>query len=121
MPEEKYDPCVGSGFCCKKSPCPHGERAPDTGWCIHLTPWEGDDLGVPRYRCGRYEYIRTQPGWELCPAFGAGCSSPLFNRDRDLVVLALRRRDGPGGPKFGHELLRAAFGRGDAAPKPQKP
>lgn len=83
-------PCVGSGFCCKKVPCPYGERAPDTGWCVHLVPWEG--LPVPRYRCGRYEYIQGQPFADVVPAFGAGCCMPLFNRDRDAVLVELRRK-----------------------------
>lgn len=87
--------CVGSGFCCKKVPCPYGERAPSTGWCVHLIPWAGDDLGVPRYRCGRYEFIRTQPGWEVMPAFGGGCSSALFNDDRDRIVATLMKRSLP--------------------------
>jgi hypothetical protein len=82
--------CVGSGFCCKQAPCPYGERAPGTGWCIHLAPWQDDHLPLPRYRCGRYEYIRQQPGSEWVPAFGAGCSSPLFNSDRDRIVRALK-------------------------------
>jgi hypothetical protein len=91
-------PCVGSGFCCKKVPCPYGSRDPSTSWCIHLIPWEGDDLGVPRYRCGRYEYIVKQPGAEWIPAFGAGCCAPLFNEDRSRIVKAIRLRRGPDDP-----------------------
>lgn len=83
-------PCVGSGFCCKQAPCPYGERDPVSGWCVHLVPWEGDTLGVPRYRCGRYEYIRARPFADVVPAFGAGCCSPLFNDARDRIVRALR-------------------------------
>lgn len=112
---------MGSGFCCKQRPCPYGEAAPDTGWCIHLVPWEGDTLGVPRYRCGRYDFIKTQPGWEYIPAFGFGCSSTL-NRDRDSVVLALRRRDGPGVLKTSDELMREIFGGSPRrSTHPQKP
>lgn len=88
----KDEPCVGSGFCCKKSPCPYGERDALTGWCIHLVPWPDDDLGVPRYRCGRYEYIRHQPFADLVPAFGGGCCAPLFNRERDTIVRLLARK-----------------------------
>jgi hypothetical protein len=90
-----HRPCVGSGFCCKKVPCPYGSRDPSTGWCIHLIPWEGNTLGVPRYRCGRYEFISKQPGSEWIPAFGAGCCSPLFNEDRDRIIRALRIVQGP--------------------------
>lgn len=88
-------PCVGSGFCCKLAPCGYGKRDPETGWCTHLVPWAGDDLGVPRYRCGRYEYIITQPGWQMMPAFGGGCSSPLFNRERERILEAKARRSLP--------------------------
>jgi hypothetical protein len=51
----------------------------------------------PRYRCGRYEHIRHQPFADMVPAFGGGCSSPLFNRDREAIVLAtaLRRAQEP--------------------------
>lgn len=85
--------CVGSGFCCKKAPCPYGERDPETGWCVHLVAWPDNDLPVPRYRCGRYEFIREQPFADIVPAFGGGCSSTLFNRDRERVLFALKRRD----------------------------
>jgi hypothetical protein len=83
---------VGSGFCCKKVPCPFGAPDPSTGWCIHLAPWENDDLDVQRYRCGRHEYILTQPGWQSMPAFGAGCGATLFNGDRERVIPALVKR-----------------------------
>lgn len=88
----KAHACVGSGYCCKQAPCPYGERAPVTGWCIHLTPWTDATIDTPRYRCGRYEFIMQQPGSELCPAFGAGCSSPLFNKDRSQILVELRRK-----------------------------
>lgn len=87
-------PCVGSGFCCKRAPCPYGERDPATGWCIHLEPWRDDDLPAQRYRCARYAFIIQQPGSGWVPAFGAGCSATLFNDDRErvLAALSLRRR-----------------------------
>lgn len=84
--------CVGSGFCCKKVPCPYGERDPATGWCSSLIEWPGDDLEVKRYRCGQYDYISKQPFADVVPAFGGGCCSPLFNRDRENVLVALRKR-----------------------------
>lgn len=89
---ERRNPCVGSGFCCKKSPCPFGQRDARTGWCMHLVPWEGDELGVPRYRCARYEYIKTQPHWQILPAFGGGCALPNGNLDRERVLVELRRK-----------------------------
>ncbi len=89
---ERLTSCVGSGFCCKKAPCFFGQSDGVTPGCVHLVPWLGDTLAVPRYRCGIYEIIRRQPGAELSPAFGAGCSSPLFNVDRERVLVALSRR-----------------------------
>jgi hypothetical protein len=83
--------CVGSGYCCKKVPCPFGE-ADETGGCRFLEPWKDDDLKVPRYRCGKYEEILRHPMSHISPAFGAGCSSPLFNTDRNRVLIALRSR-----------------------------
>lgn len=65
-------------------------REAGTGWCIHLIPWPGDTLDVPRYRCARFEFIRQQPFADVVPAFGGGCCMPLFNADRDRVVRALR-------------------------------
>lgn len=84
--------CVGSGFCCKVAPCRFGEADRVTGACVHLEERPDEGLGVVRYRCGLYEFIRGQPGAELSPAFGAGCSSTLFNEDRDRVLVALRSR-----------------------------
>jgi len=84
--------CVGSGFCCKVAPCPFGAVDDATGWCTHLIPWPNDDLGVPRYRCGQYAFIQTHPSAEIAPAFGTGCSSTLFNTDRQRVRLALIER-----------------------------
>lgn len=49
-------------------------------------------MEVQRYRCGRYEYIRTQAFWEIVPAFGGGCSSTLFNDARERVIPALVKR-----------------------------
>lgn len=85
-------PCVGSGFCCKKTPCPYGAPDPVTGGCVHLVPWEDDALEAPRYRCGRYEFIVQQPGAKFVPAFGAGCCMPLFNDARDEVLRAIVRK-----------------------------
>lgn len=85
-------PCVGSGFCCKLAPCPYGAVDLKTGWCVHLEPWQEEGLDAQRYRCGRYEYIRQQPFADMVPAFGGGCSSTLFNEDRERVLVALRKK-----------------------------
>lgn len=84
-------PCVGSGHCCKTRPCAFGRAAPDSNACLYLELVE-DDLDAEHYRCGRYELIRAAPGAELSPAFGAGCSSPLFNTARDTILIALHRK-----------------------------
>jgi hypothetical protein len=87
----EYPPCVGSGMCCKRRPCGYGE--PDeTGGCRFLVTWEDDDLDVERYRCGKYDEIKEQPGADFSPAFGAGCCQPLFNERRDEILVALRAR-----------------------------
>lgn len=93
--EAPHRPCVGSGHCCKVAPCLFGE-ADNTGACRFLVPWEDEGLGVPRYRCGKYEEIRQHPGAALSPAFGAGCSSSLFNTSRDRILVALSRKPGVG-------------------------
>ena len=82
--------CLRSGFCCKKAPCAYGARDPKTGWCVHL-----EDAGALEdavlYRCAIYTDIKRQPGWEFSPAFGGGCSSALFNEDRERIIRALGR------------------------------
>lgn len=78
------EPCVGCGYCCKKAPCGFGEPESEASTrCRHLEP------NGPVYRCGKYEEIRKAPGSEFSPAFGAGCSSPLFNEDRRQTIRAL--------------------------------
>lgn len=85
-PDSRFQPCVRSGFCCKKRPCQFGEvTSPTNLACRFLEQLPGE--GHPRYACGRYDYIIQQPGWEWNPAFGAGCCSPLFNTDRELILL----------------------------------
>ena len=94
-------PCVGSGTCCKSAPCSFGEADPQTGGCTFLEEWKDDDLGIERYRCGKYEHIMGLPGQgRLSPAFGAGCCATLFNDARENIILALQARgqwthDGP--------------------------
>lgn len=75
-------PCVGSGFCCTKSPCAYGE-ANEKGACKHLT--EPNELG--QMACGRYDWIKANvPNWQYYPAFGAGCCMPMFNNMREQVI-----------------------------------
>lgn len=77
--------CVRSGYCCKKAPCPYGHGVP----CVHLLPDPESSAG--QYLCARYAEISADPNSWSSPAFGAGCSSPLFNTDREAVLVALRR------------------------------
>lgn len=85
-------PCVGSGFCCKQAPCPYGKALPGSRQCVYLAVWDQSETVATRYRCERYDFIKAQPGSDFSPAFGAGCSSALFNTDRDAILIELRRR-----------------------------
>lgn len=91
MSSAPRNPCVGSGMCCKKGPCPFGE-ADETGGCRFLVVWEDDDLETERYRCGKHDEIVRDPTSWLAPAFGAGCCQPLFNDRRDAILVELRAR-----------------------------
>lgn len=73
--------CVRSGFCCKKAPCGFGAWNADKTACKELA---GDRPG--EYACAIADEIKKTPGWEISPAFGMGCSSSLFNQDRDQVL-----------------------------------
>jgi hypothetical protein len=78
-------PCVGSGLCCKTGPCGFGTWNEKEHRCDFLE--EGlKDNNITIYRCGRYEFIKQQPGNEWMPAFGAGCCMSLFNTDRQNII-----------------------------------
>lgn len=87
--------CAGSGYCCKQRPCPFGQWNATQTACAFLLPIETHGKH-PRYTCGIYEEIVKQPGWEVAPAFGAGCCSPLFNSDREAILAELADSDDPG-------------------------
>ncbi len=76
-------PCVGSGFCCTKSPCGFGAWNAEHSACTFLEqPNEYGQRG-----CGKYEEIKTlTPFWMYYPAFGGGCSSPVGNIKREEVI-----------------------------------
>lgn len=76
--------CVRSGFCCKQAPCPFGTWSEEKHQCIHLQ-FNG------KYECGIFDEIvnRSQKEWEIAPAFGAGCCSPL-NSDRQAIIRRMR-------------------------------
>lgn len=67
--------CINCGYCCHQTPCPYGKGVP----CIHLVP-QGKT-----FLCGIYEKIKADPNSEISPAFGAGCSSSLFNSWREEI------------------------------------
>lgn len=77
-------PCVNSGYCCKVVPCPYGTVDLATGWCRYL-----EETATNRYICGRYDYIKKQPGADMLPAFGAGCCSTT-NSDRMEILQGTR-------------------------------
>ena len=83
-------PCIRSGFCCKSAPCLFGEPIPGGRACRYLEVERELAPGVPIHRCGRYEWIMANvDGPEYYPAFGAGCSSTLFNTDRERILAVL--------------------------------
>lgn len=80
-------PCIRSGFCCKKAPCGFGKPIEGGTRCVYLEIEAELSPGVPIHRCGIYDKIRQDPSSVYSPAFGAGCSSTLFNEDRDRIFL----------------------------------
>lgn len=85
----KVSPCVGSGLCCKTGPCPYGEWLDSEKKCKYLE--EGfKEKNIVIYRCGRYEYIKKQPGNEMVPAFGEGCCMGLFNSNRNEIIKEIK-------------------------------
>ena len=81
--------CLKCGFCCTRGVCGFGRWLPEEGRCDHLVS-EG-----PRKVCGIYDRIVSLPRdrWLMNPAFGAGCSSPLFNveRNRILRIISIKK------------------------------
>ncbi len=81
----EYAPCVRSGFCCKQKPCPFGEVTSPTNLACKFLG--GDTAG--QYFCMKYDEIqagRPDNFADFSPAFNTGCSSTLFNPDRDRVI-----------------------------------
>jgi hypothetical protein len=62
--------------------------------CIHLNGATPGD-----YVCGIHDFIVEQPNAGCSPAFGGGCSSSMFNMDRNtairLAVDTRRTKDEP--------------------------
>lgn len=79
--------CVGSGYCCRQRPCPFGApTSANDQSCRYLQALERRDDEHQRFTCGIADIIITRPGWELSPAFGAGCCSPVGNDDRSRIL-----------------------------------
>ena len=85
----KTSPCVGSGLCCKKGPCPYGEWLESEHRCKFLEEGLKENKTII-YRCGRYEYIQKQPGSQMVPAFGEGCCMSLFNQNRSQIIQEIK-------------------------------
>ena len=75
--------CVQCGYCCTVRSCGFASYDPEKGQCSALIE---DDVNLKTYKCGEYEKIITILGHEVCPAFGAGCSSSMFNDVRNEVI-----------------------------------
>jgi len=72
--------CVQCGYCCTRGVCPYGEWDNERQCCAFLTE---DKL------CAKYDEIVADPKSWSSPAFGAGCSSPLFNEVREAKIAEL--------------------------------
>jgi hypothetical protein len=75
--DREFPPCVQCAYCCTVRPCPYGSWDEENHRCTFLT----EDA-----RCSKYEEIVRTAGSEWSPAFGAGCSSSLFNDVRDAKI-----------------------------------
>ena len=76
--EMKHPECVQCGYCCLTGPCSYGKPGNDGRTCAYLTT---------NLLCSRYEEIKADPNSAMSPAFGAGCSSSLFNTMREDKIL----------------------------------
>lgn len=92
-------PCVRSGYCCKKAPCAFGTWDENLKQCKHL---QKDVEG--QYECAIYEEITGKEFWELNPAFGAGCCSPL-NSDRQRIIQEAANRSAKSLPRIAESHL----------------
>lgn len=95
-------PCVGSGFCCKKRPCSWGKWNETRTQCEYLTEVVETRQQV-RHTCGIAKQILDEHGWQVEPAFGAGCCAALGNTAREAIIaenlsLGLAKFDSPNQP-----------------------
>ena len=82
---KSISPCVRSGFCCKQFSCAAGVHygAEHKGPCKFL---RGDEPGA--HSCGLVD-DELITGNDIYA--GAGCCSPMFNRDREKVIKRLKK------------------------------
>lgn len=69
--------CVQCGYCCTVTTCPYGEWDGKKKQCVFLTD---------ESKCAKYNEIVADPNSEISPAFGAGCSSSMFNERRNAKL-----------------------------------
>lgn len=69
--------CVQCGYCCTLGCCSYGIWDYEKEQCSFLTE---ESL------CAKYDEILKDPDSKMSPAFGAGCSSSLFNTRRDKAL-----------------------------------
>jgi len=85
-----YEPCVGCGYCCCKVPC---RVAFLRGWDRHPEPCKGLvwDQKEGRFWCQAVleEPAPTVERLKEGMAIGAGCSSSLFNQQREACQRGL--------------------------------
>ena len=87
--EVQIKECVRCGYCCKVSPCKYGHKPekPDestNNYCIYLLV---DDCEIGTYKCEIWDWIKYVLEEDaLYPMCGSGCSSTLFNTDREMVL-----------------------------------
>lgn len=70
----KVSKCVECGFCCTVGVCQYGVWNEERKCCSFLTKSN---------KCSIYHKIKEWPEAKWNPAFGAGCSSTMFNERRD--------------------------------------
>ena len=85
--------CVGSGFCCKTAPCYLGMRYATKKYTINDHECEYLTKVGDIYRCGLYLKADDEMKVKISNAlaFGGGCSSTLFNPERERLIRKMSR------------------------------
>lgn len=92
LTSEGYPACVRSGFCCRQAVCPFGEWDAVAHQCRFLVVQERQGAAA-FHGCSKYDEIAALPrkfGAAISPAFGGGCSSTMFNKQRMTNLRVLR-------------------------------